>query len=56
MQTRPLRGLTLVHQLQLGSLLLMHILTSTIITMVELYPEANLSLPRPLPDLPLVNS
>ena len=59
MQTSPLHGLTLVHQLQLGPLLLMHvnlILTTTIITMAELYPEEDMSPARPLPILPLVDS
>ena len=59
MQTGPQRGLTLVHQLQPSPLLLIRenlILTSTIITMAELYPEADSSTARPLPDLPLVNS
>ena len=42
-----------------GPLLLMHvnlILTTTIITMAEFYSKEDMSLVRPLPILPLVNS
>ena len=58
MQIDPLRGLTLVHQLQPGPVLLMYvnlILTSTIITIAEHYPEEDMSPARPLLFLPLIN-
>ena len=58
MQTGPLHDMTLVHQLQPGPLLLMHvslILTSTIIIIAELYPEEDTSPAKPLLFLPPVS-